>query len=400
MIKNLRENKYYKLFIWSGAIICAFLIFRQSSLAVMELNWFEVDDFVEYWAAGSLNLRGKNPYAPEELLLMQNLAGRFGTEAVMMWNPPWTLPLVMPLGLLSYQVSRTIWMLLNIGLIFISSDILWRLYGGKQGLRWISWMIGFSFIPVLDAIKKGQTGILILVGIVGFLFFIDKKKNILAGISLALLAIKPHVAYLFLLAVFLWSLHNLKWQILVGFSLALAGSMLLTTISNPNVISQYLYAVSNYPPTDWATPTIGGIMRLLLGGDYFWLQFFPTILGVFWLFVYFSKRKKDWDWFEQSPLIILVSLVTTAYGWSFDQPAALVAILPIFVVITSNPWEKASTIIVSTYLLIILLNVISPENEIFLFWFAPVLLIWFLSSQWVLRKLPRLIPEKSGDIVP
>ena len=44
----------------------------------------------------------------------------------------------------------------------------------------MSWVLGFTFIPNLDAIKKGQIGIIILLGIVGFLFFTEKKKFLLS----------------------------------------------------------------------------------------------------------------------------------------------------------------------------------------------------------------------------
>ena len=58
------------------------------------------DDYVEYWAAGRLNLQGENPYSPELLLPLERGAGRDTDEAIMMWNPPWTLALAMPFGLM------------------------------------------------------------------------------------------------------------------------------------------------------------------------------------------------------------------------------------------------------------------------------------------------------------
>jgi integrase len=49
------------------------------------LQW---DDTVEYWAAGRLNARGQNPYAPEALHRLERQAGRPLEEPLMMWNPP------------------------------------------------------------------------------------------------------------------------------------------------------------------------------------------------------------------------------------------------------------------------------------------------------------------------
>ena len=57
------------------------------------------DDFIEYWAAAKLTLDGENPYDPALLLPLQLANGRATDEAVMMWNPPWSLAVVLPLGL-------------------------------------------------------------------------------------------------------------------------------------------------------------------------------------------------------------------------------------------------------------------------------------------------------------
>ena len=62
------------------------------------------DDYVEYWAAGRLNLSGADPYAGDQLLPLERAAGR-KTEVLMMWNPPWTLALAMPLALFSYPIA-------------------------------------------------------------------------------------------------------------------------------------------------------------------------------------------------------------------------------------------------------------------------------------------------------
>src|SRR5688572_25535291 len=72
------------------------------------------DDFVEYWAAAKLTLDGQNPYAAELLLPLQQAAGRDTSEAIMMWNPPWALPVVLPLGLLGAREAQLLWMLLHL----------------------------------------------------------------------------------------------------------------------------------------------------------------------------------------------------------------------------------------------------------------------------------------------
>src|SRR5262245_1983579 len=80
--------------------------------AGLELPLF---DFVEYWAAGRLNAHGENPYDPERVHELERQAGRT-EEGVLMWNPPWTLTLVMPFGLFParlVQTAQLLWLLLQ-----------------------------------------------------------------------------------------------------------------------------------------------------------------------------------------------------------------------------------------------------------------------------------------------
>ena len=382
---TIRKNKYYRYTLWISFAILTGIVFWQGSTLVLNPEWISADDYLGYWAAGKLQLSGANPFDPSELLRLQKSVGWPGNAAVIMWSPPWTLPLVMVLGAVNYPLSRTFFIFINVAVILISVDLLWKLYKGKTEFRWMSWLIGFTFIPVLDAIKKGQTGILLLLGIAGFLYFQEKNKPWLAGLCLALLAIKPHVAYLFFLAVLLWVFYTRSWSVIGGFILALTVSITLAFIWNPQVFDQYFFAITNFPPSEWVTPTIGGIMRLIFGEDKFWLQFIPPFFGTLWLCLYFLRNKEDWNWLERTPLIILVSLLTAAYGWSFDQPAALVAIIQIFVVISSIAWQKYSILILGSYIMINILNILSPSNEIFLFWLAPTLLIWYLASKWIIN---------------
>lgn len=388
--------------LWAVLTLVLVLTAWLSSTAVLDPEWLMADDFVEYWSAGRLNLEGGNPYDPVQLLDIQNQAGRDAGEALMMWNPPWTLTITMPLGLLSYRASRTLWLLLNIAVLILSVDTLWRLYGGSSRLRWLSWLLGFSFIPVLYALKKGQMGILVLLGTVGFLYYIGigvpkahyrgSSRPWLAGFSLALLAIKPHLAYLFLLAATLWIFRRRAWPVLAGFVLAIAAAALIALIANPRVIPQYLFAISNYPPSAWATPTLGSVLRLVFGTERFWLQFLPSFVGVIWLLVYWARRRADWDWLAQAPLVILVSLLTSAYGWSHDQSSALVALVLVFAALAARRWDGRSLLVAGSYALVNLPILVVPTNEFYLFWVAPAVLIWYLAANWMLDKRSEHLP--------
>src|SRR4051794_33614346 len=73
-------------------------------------NALPMHDFVEYWAAGRLLLEGSNPYDPDLVHELGRQAGR-SDEGILMWNPPWALPLVLPLGMLPVRVAHLAWLL-------------------------------------------------------------------------------------------------------------------------------------------------------------------------------------------------------------------------------------------------------------------------------------------------
>ena len=134
-LSSIRGNRYYKTWIWVGVFICFVLLFWQGSQIVTTYKWLQIDDFVEYFAAGKLNLTGGNPYNPDELLPIQLEAGRYKAVPVMMWNPPWMLMIAMPFSIFNYTLSRTLWILLFIIVVFISANMTWQVYRGSPEYR-------------------------------------------------------------------------------------------------------------------------------------------------------------------------------------------------------------------------------------------------------------------------
>ena len=152
------------------------------------LQW---DDTVEYWAAGRLNARGQNPYAPEALHRLERQAGRPLEEPLMMWNPPWLLALAMPLGLLPYPAARVLWFLLHLAVVFFASLLIGKETGAPSPARQgLAILLGFSFGPTLHALKAGQITPLMLLAPLGFLACFRRQRWGMAGAMAALGLIK------------------------------------------------------------------------------------------------------------------------------------------------------------------------------------------------------------------
>ncbi len=286
------------------------------------------DDYVEYWAAGRLNLAGQDPYSPELLLPLERGAGRDTDEAIMMWNPPWTLSAAMPLGALPARAGQFIWLFLQAGCLVASALLL------NRGSKLVPLALTFAFIPTLFLLQSGQiTGLLVL-GAALFVVCIQRGYPVLAGVAAVLLAIKPHLAYLLWLAVVLDAVQHRRYRIMLGGILGGAVFTLIPMASNPDVWTHYFAAYRDHPPTQWVSLTLGTFLRFAFGERHFWLQFVPMLLGTAWFLNHWRAHGRTWNWAEQMPAILLVSFATAPYGaWHFDLVLLLIPI-----------WHSAGTL--------------------------------------------------------
>jgi len=397
-----------RLFLVCGLVVLGIVILLQVAHLMANPAIMPMDDFVEYWAAGRLNAVGENPYDPAKLLPLQQLAGRDTDEAIMMWNPPWTLPFVMPFGLLPARASQLLWLALSLASVVFCADWSWRFYGGSAKHRWIAWALALTFLPTLFVLQAGQIGPALLLGVVGFLHFERRGRGWLAGAATVLIAIKPHLAYLFWLALLLWSLDRRRWTVLLGGGLAGLTAMLIALLCNPTVISQYREAMGQHPPEQWISPTPGAFLRVLVGGEMFYLQFVPTLAGLAWFVPHWIRRRKTWDWAEQMPLLLLVSFVTASYGaWPFDLVVLLLPIVQLAVLVQTADRRSLFALALGAYLLInglaLTLNLLRFTSKWFV-WMAPALLVSYLilrtlGNRTIAVSSPESAPRSLGGVV-
>jgi len=96
------------------------------------------------------------------------------------------------------------------------------------------------------------------------------------------------------------------------------------------VVPQFFAMAANEAPQAPAS-TLGTALRFLVarvsGEERFWLQFVPPVLSLAWFGPFVARRREHWDWRDDAPPLIVVSLMTTAYGWIYDQIVLLVPIV-------------------------------------------------------------------------
>jgi hypothetical protein len=286
-------------------------------------------DFIQYWSAARIASGGGNPYDSEALLAVQRTAGWLEPKPVLIWNPPWTLAVVLPLGLLPFGLATQVWLLLQLGLILGSGLLLWRYFAPGDARYWIGPLLAAAFVPGLLALRMGQISPWLLVGVVVFLCAERSRRDLLAGSALALLMIKPHVTYLFCLAALWWIWRTRRWRMLTGWLAALGGASACVLVLAPDIHRNYMTATSR-PPLYWVTATLGAWLRLFLGEELQCLQFAPSVVGALALMLWLGRRRGAWRWEVAAPPLLLASTLTAAYGWSTDQVVLLPVVVAMF----------------------------------------------------------------------
>ena len=340
-------------------------------------------DFLEYWAAGRLQLTGGNPYSPEQMLALQQSIGWPWGGPLMMWNPPWALVFAMPFALLDFGVSRVVWLWFNLALALVCTDWAWRTYGEGIRHRWLARLVTFTFLPTLLVLYLGQVGLLILAGVVGFLHLEKRQHWWLAGIATVLIAIKPQLLYLFWVALLLRAWDRRQWSVVLGSALAGLIATAVPLAFNPHVVNQYLRTTLSEPPLYWMTPTFGTVLRRLFGPDTYWLQFAPTVVGMLWFVFYWRGQRHSWEWGEQMPVLLLASLITTPHKWTHDQVVLLPAVIQATAWVFRSGRRLIPALAAVIYFAMNVFAVVSilPWGDYWRVWMTPALLLIYLALQ-------------------
>jgi hypothetical protein len=342
-----------------------------------------INDFIEYWTAAKLLLSGGNPYSPVELLQSQQAIGWIQPVPLIMWNPPWTFAFTLPIGLLDYGNAQFAWFLVHALIIFVGAQVLWQVYGGQERSRY-AWLSVLTFTPTYFVLLLGQIGPLILLGLIAFLFFVKKKTWGYAGASMALVSIKPHLLYLVWLALFLWMLSQRQWRLGLGVLISGLVAVIMPLFWNTAVYSQYLALMNNGDvprPVDWATPSLGTALGEVLAIHAMWIRWLPTVTGALWFLCYWLRHGTMWDWVFELPLILLVSVVTASFVWTFDHVVLVPALIQCAVWVSMNENRRQRWLVIAMHMLLnsmLLVSKIFILNDFWYFWLAPTFLFFYL----------------------
>lgn len=282
-----------------------------------------VRDLGAYWVAA--HLIRKNPYSYQLVEQFYRQAFRSNGKAIPMviTNTPLAIVLLMPLSMFSYHMIFALWTLFNILIVSGCAFVFWRSLHTAPSLA--PALLSLVFGPTEVLLTHGQFSGLVLLGITLFLVMIEKRRDNLAGLSLLLVFLKPHIAAVFLLAVLLWTIQSKRWAILISASMAVLACALAPLALNSHIYAEYFEFSRSFAQKTVYYPNLGGLIYSLSGNRT--AAYLPQIAGVIWFAIYWRKHRFNWNWKTHGMVVLLVSLASTYYSFPYDGVIALPALI-------------------------------------------------------------------------
>jgi hypothetical protein len=176
-----------------------------------------------------------------------------------------------PLGFLPYPVARAIWMTLLEVCLPLCALLAIGLTRWKPPVRIAAILLLFSVLWFngFRAILIGQFTVVEALLLTGAMAALDRRRDILAGVLVALSFAKPQVAFLFVLFSVVWAISLHRWKYLLSAALAGGGTFALSLIILPGW------------PVEWLRQLVANPRSTELGGLFApQPSFLPFAVGV------------------------------------------------------------------------------------------------------------------------
>lgn len=352
-----------------------------------EISFFS-DDFVTYWRAGWLSRAGLNPYSLELLHKVQ--IEQICADCQMLtyfWYPPWSVLFFIPFSWMPYTAARILWLGLSYIALAISGIWLWKLYGGSEQKLWLALLLSVSFSPAIFAVVEGAMAPFLLLGLAGFLCFVERNRPWSIGGFVLLLTVKPHLFYLFWLALALYVFQRKCWDIFWAIVATFLVGNLLVFFQSPDIFREFIEGLSLTPPHACSSATLSSVACLITGTSSNALQWLLPVAGIIWLLLFFWIKRISWNWKQDISIVLFISLITVPYAWMHDSA---LLILPVLIQTIQLLNHGRTKLIVHIGVAFQIIN-LSSLVLVLLFRYMQPLLFWV---PWALLLLYSLVNKK------
>ncbi len=322
------------------ALVLFFSMLIVPSLSLAQTKAYGVKgslDFIQYWSAFQLFLHGKNPYDPEAMHALQLALGQNPEQTIMMWNPPWTLLVLAPALIFPFALSWKIWFLLSIGFLAGTTFLFHAQCGQKKNslFHWVG--ISLLFYPAWECLIWGQLSLFLTFCFTLVLLGLMNGRDRTAGIFLALLSIKPHLFYLNALFFIWWAVQQRRMTFLKSAAVSLLALSGTCTLLAPHSILDWLQSLRGVahptvtPVQNWKVASLVGFTRecleIITGSAPAWPMWVLPLMALSCTVAYLLKRQRTSDSLSPAFPLLCLSLLTSPYGWLYDQSLLIVPIL-------------------------------------------------------------------------
>lgn len=386
-----------------------FLLFLYSSTVLLNLGLSfggpGTVDFIQYWSAFQLWISGKNPYDPELILGLQQQLGLVDTKPITLWAPPWVLILLAPVLVLPFEQAALLWLGLGFCFIFLAVLMIRAVYAPACPLLYLVVAAAF-FPPCWEALAWGQVSLLLLVSIALFLYSSYRGLDIVAGLCLVPLTVKPHLFLSLLPLIGFWIIQRKRWQVAVAFAVALIVLCLILIIQGESLSAWVIsFKVSSADKvslvSDWYAATLADFIRylvlLLTGKQPLWPRLLVPLLALLAAGVSCLFLPRSWSIARWFPPFLCLSLLAAPYGWYYDQSVLLLVPLSVICAAFSKADNSALlrtrsliiTVLAFLQLGLMIFILVAGDWQHYFFWYPAALLFFWCWAVWLLDRCSR-----------
>jgi hypothetical protein len=181
-------------------------------------------DFQLFWQAGKIWASGGNPY---DATVIPTGEGSTRAAVSTWFYPPYWYPLIVPFGLIRFQLALTIWKILNFFLLIVSTHLVARVLADVTRNKYLPIFVGgIAFVSFMYATAvtawSGQSSILVYFGLSALVFGLLKARTSMVIVGLVFLALKPQIGLLAFVAVA--ALRRYRWAVFPAGVVCLLGT--------------------------------------------------------------------------------------------------------------------------------------------------------------------------------